>query len=304
MIFIRNFGKLCALLILLIVLIPGIASAQSSYIWLEAESGFVNPPIERADDGLASGGKYIWVPNGVGASRIDEPGPSTEYAQYNITTSNPGTYVIWGRVIAPTSADDSFWFSMNNGLFYKWWTPISDEWVWGRVRASDLNQEITFILNAGDNILKVVRRENGTKLDKILITNDMGFVPTGEGGDNTPPPVNVPVEVKFDWTFEVDDEVDAILAGFRLYDSHVSGSYTYGEGHALTVITDKTKRAIGPIFMSLPVGQPHYFVLTAYSTTGLESDPSNEVYTTPEEPTDLPPQGEIILRLESVPSNQ
>lgn len=113
------------------------------------------------------------------------------------------------------------------------------------------------------------------------------------------PPITIPVNLTLAWDYSEEDQ--AKIESFRLYNSPDSGSYTYGTGNALAV-TSAPSRLIGPIAMILPAGEPHYFVLTAYnSTTGEESDPSNEVTYIPQ--TDLPPQGEIIIQLQSIPSN-
>jgi len=47
---------------------------------------------------------------------------------------------------------------------------------------------VVFNLSAGDHILEIKQREDGTKLDKLLITNNLSYVPQDEG--NTIPPIS------------------------------------------------------------------------------------------------------------------
>ena len=53
-------------------------------------------------------------------------------------------------------------------------------WHWDNVRNSDQgNQLVTFNLTAGNHTLEFAYREDGARLDRILVTNDPTFVPTG-----------------------------------------------------------------------------------------------------------------------------
>lgn len=76
-------------------------------------------------------------------------------------------------------------------------------------------------------------------------------------------------------TFEWDANSEADLVGYRLYESTVSGQYTYGEGKEVLAIPVGTET--GTITVS--GGGKRYYVLTAYNTTD-ESGPSNEVFLT------------------------
>lgn len=89
-------------------------------------------------------------------------------------------------------------------------------------------------------------------------------------------------EIKFVW----DANAEPDLAGYRLYQSDVSGQYTFGAAEVVAEIPAGTE-TYGPI--TLPVGT-HYFVLTAFDTEGFESEPSNEataiiINTPPSAPT-------------------
>ena len=75
-------------------------------------------------------------------------------------------------------------------------------------------------------------------------------------------------------TFEWDANTEEDLAGYRLYTSHVSGQYPFGD------VSQAIE--IGPSETTIDVDIPesdeiYYFVLTAYDYAGNESGPSNEV---------------------------
>lgn len=73
----------------------------------------------------------------------------------------------------------------------------------------------------------------------------------------------------FTFTWEANTEND--LAGYRLYRSDISGQYKFGENFAVASIE------AGIETVTLGGVRPGYFVITAYSKSGLESLPSDEV---------------------------
>jgi hypothetical protein len=108
------------------------------------------------------------------------------YARYNVNIPKNGTYVIWGRVQASSDSADSFYVSIDGGTkdIYdvaegKW----SAAWQWTVVNgrgASGGPGAITprkFTLTAGWHELLLDGREAGSRLDRILITDDLSYVP-------------------------------------------------------------------------------------------------------------------------------
>ena len=158
------------------------------YVWLEAEdANIITPDFGIASVTSASNGKYIQIPEGVGYRASDG------VATYRISIDSADNYVIWGRKIAATKEDNSFFVQIVDGTEYLWVMPLSDNWQWDAVNhwgsSGEFNPEIDpviFSLLAGEHTLKIKQREDGAKLDRLLITNDMGYVPTSVG-DTTPP---------------------------------------------------------------------------------------------------------------------
>ena len=155
--------------------------SYKSYKWVQAESENITSPLETVSDPDASAGAYIWKP-----SRSGDTTAPDGVAEYTIDIPTTGDYVIWGRVIAPDGGCNSFFTSIDGGEHVAWHIPIGSVWIWVSVNG---NEQDPLILNlaAGIHTLRISGREDGTKLDRLLITNDMAFVPSEENPDNVPP---------------------------------------------------------------------------------------------------------------------
>jgi hypothetical protein len=146
--------------------------------WLEAEhtDNSLNQ-LEVGEDADASQERYGYMPNGTGNQYT--PGPTME--SYTVTLLKKGVYVLWGRVSAPSSKDDSFFIQVDDGLNNLWEVELGDPWHWDQVNNRNKTDPVKFILTEGSHTIKVKLREDGTKLDKLLLTNFVEFVPTGKG---------------------------------------------------------------------------------------------------------------------------
>jgi hypothetical protein len=108
------------------------------------------------------------------------------YARYDVNIPKAGTYVIWGRIKSANDASDSFYVTADGGTrdIYdtaegKW----SPAWQWtvvnGRGSSGGPNS-ITprkFTLTAGKHTFQFDGRDPNTALDRILITDDLAYVP-------------------------------------------------------------------------------------------------------------------------------
>lgn len=146
--------------------------------WLEAEDAdSITAPLEVADDDNASNGKFIHAPGGTG----DNFSPGATMATYRVTVEQPGIYVLWGRVSAAHGQNDSFFVQVDNGLNSIWSVPVGKSWRWDMVSNLDGEDPVKFSLTTGVTIIRIKLREDGTKIDKLLLTNDTGFLPLGKG---------------------------------------------------------------------------------------------------------------------------
>jgi hypothetical protein len=54
-------------------------------------------------------------------------------------------------------------------------------WHWDEVNSYPTTDPLKFFLAEGKHTVRVKLREDGTKLDKLLLTNNMDFVPGWKG---------------------------------------------------------------------------------------------------------------------------
>lgn len=95
-------------------------------------------------------------------------------------------------------------------------------------------------------------------------------------------------------TFQWDKNTEGDLAGYRLYQSTVSGQYTYGANYAVATID----KALDTVMIAVPDGK-YFWVLTAVDNAGNESGPSNEValtvdFTAPANPKNLRRSANVV----------
>jgi hypothetical protein len=147
-------------------------------LWLEAEHGQgLSAPMRVEATPEASGGQYVWVPERTG-NLTDASAPGGE-ALYQFTAPVTGTYVVWGQVSAPSTASDSFFVAMDEAPYFVWGLPrdASGAWQWAALSEAGSKQAVRFELAAGEHTLRVKQREDGAKLDRLVLTNDVDFIP-------------------------------------------------------------------------------------------------------------------------------
>ena len=132
--------------------------------------------MEIGTDELASSDEYIWIREGSGS--VLDPSQGTGYAEFPFSVPAGGNYVIWGRVLSISGGSDSFFVSIDNGSYALWDTQISTTWVWDQVNDRNNNADpVIYNLSKGEHTLMIKQREDGTRLDKIIITNDADYYP-------------------------------------------------------------------------------------------------------------------------------
>ena len=147
------------------------------YHWLEAEEAdTIVDPLQVAADDTASEGRYLFAPNGTKNQYI----PSSIMGTYTVDIQQAGEYIVLGRIKVIDKRDNSFFVQIDDGPNYLWEIETGNYWHWDAVNDLDAADPVKFSLNAGDHTIKMKLREDGTKLDKILLTNNATFVPRGE----------------------------------------------------------------------------------------------------------------------------
>jgi len=150
------------------------------FLWMEAESGNVNAPMMVHDTEKASGGQYIEVRGG---NNNIKNAPEDGRVIYKFTVKNAGIYKIWGRVKIDMDDEDAFWVKMDDDKWVIWQDiEVGCKWHWDEVHDyRNNNQVMTYNLEAGIHTLLLTYGMDQTRLDKLLITNDLEYIPAEKG---------------------------------------------------------------------------------------------------------------------------
>ncbi len=156
------------------VFLIGISSmcfAQEN-IWLEAETGAEYDPIIVKSDSSASQEIFLASKDWSHTGRID----------FNVTIETAGVYHLWARLKMPWEGMIPYRISVDGGTQVEWAAdtrPLTQlqQWNWA-------NSFFTVSLMPGDHVISLYNNQGGPNLhiDKILITDDSNFTPTGAGG--------------------------------------------------------------------------------------------------------------------------
>lgn len=150
-------------------------------IVIEAEdfTGELEPPVTVAEDADASGGRCIHIEGGSGKPGDVHPVTLKKYpprwgaAVYSFEVTRPGRYRLWGRKFWENGCGNSLTLVVNGRAMVFGEDGTYDRWEW--LPATGLLE-----LPQGENTLEVLNREDGVRLDKLILTTDLDFIPQGK----------------------------------------------------------------------------------------------------------------------------
>ena len=141
-------------------------------LWIEAENASaITGPVTRVDDKQASGGTFVHIPDRTYGGRAGA-------AAFAVSCAKAGTYRLWVRTFWPDIGSNSFLLGLDRaeehvfgntegpGQLRRWFWLAAKPWT----------------LTKGTHTIVVRWREDGTRLDKVVLTASPGFAPTGLGG--------------------------------------------------------------------------------------------------------------------------
>jgi hypothetical protein len=146
---------------------------EYSNTWLEAECAIVGINWDTKNDVEASNGYYVTAKSGI-ESISQAPSTIDGLISIPFSVNSNDSYSVFGRLNCPTYNNDSYWVKMDNGSFQNYNGLITSGWQWIKYN----NYELT----AGEHTLTIGYRENGAKLDKILVSN-YPDLPAGLGSE-------------------------------------------------------------------------------------------------------------------------
>ena len=142
----------------------------------------ITSPFQLKDDATASLGRYLTVAPGNNSQ--SSPPAAEGVAKYRFNAGAGGTSRIWGRVIAPSPNNDSFWVRLRKvgattSTLVRWNDiPPGTTWHWAPVINDGTTTPFLFNLEANaDYELEVSYREEGARLDTLAISSDPSFNP-------------------------------------------------------------------------------------------------------------------------------
>jgi len=156
-----------------------VTTSGKVYTYAEAESFNLRDPMKSYKDNTASNKKYI------SAANLND-----YYARaiYTFNIANSGQYVIWGRVKAGTENNNAFHISMDkeytdagtdDGVSTIWSLPVTNTWTWDKIsmETGSSPKDLVYDFSSGNHKLFIKYKEPNAKLDRVLVTNDLGFIP-------------------------------------------------------------------------------------------------------------------------------
>jgi hypothetical protein len=151
---------------------PTTALSVGTGIYVEAEAGHLVPTMVVGEDAEASGGRFVWMPGEAGEQKFGEGS-----ATWLLDVPREGTYYVWGRVLAPTPSEDSFYVRVFSPLIEpvsqaEWHLGTHPSWAWEPLKLDKAPEPTPLLLPAGEVSLQLRVREDGTKIDRLCITPD------------------------------------------------------------------------------------------------------------------------------------
>jgi hypothetical protein len=131
----------------------------------EAEDGTLSGDFQIEDSSSASGGQYVYVPNGIG----DASAPGDSSVSFCFDVEDAGTYSIRAAVHADGGDDNSFFVRVDGapGDGYLWDIPYGSGWSYDYVNDRGGDDPVAVDLSAGQHVVTVYLREDGARLDTI-----------------------------------------------------------------------------------------------------------------------------------------
>ena len=133
----------------------------------------------------ASGGTYL-VAEPVGGNDNAQDTTDGPRLDYQVDFQTAGTYYIWVRMQGPNGNDDSVHAGLNGspasygGLGM---TVGSSGWQW-EDEAGSARVKVT-VGSPGVHTVNVWMREDGTPFDKVIVTDDPSYTPSGKSADGS-----------------------------------------------------------------------------------------------------------------------
>ena len=230
----------------------GSGAALAAYQQPQTTDGLVSMEAEHLNSQKADGQTYIWAPTagasyagGQALQAFPEDSIRYEYtslgnsarADYQIRFVQAGTYHVWVRALGPNGSSDSVHVGLN-GTVVASGASLSDYQPWGSLKWATLQNGTTTritvqVPSAGLHTVNLWMRESGTIVDKIVLTRNSAWVPSGNGPEETAQESSPPAALQ---AFAPDGILQARIRWTDYGVPHISGDSLeetgFGSGYA------------------------------------------------------------------------
>lgn len=112
---------------------------------------------------------------------LESPGSTTiPHLEYVIDFTSTGTYYVWLRGYASNGAGDSIYIALDNQSAKELTGFVPQTWDWSEIETSGGAVTIE-VVEPGTHSLKLWQREDGLLLDRIILSTDGNYTPSGDG---------------------------------------------------------------------------------------------------------------------------
>jgi len=125
------------------------------------------------------------------------PAPTGDFGQVSTSVSIPttATYRIWSRIMPTDATNTSYMLEIDGSQCYIVSSPTPNTWTWIGYQDGNAASQMSVALAQGNHSVKLIGRQAGVEVDKVLFSSDATCTPSGTGGncettaDTTPPGV-------------------------------------------------------------------------------------------------------------------
>lgn len=123
---------------------------------------------------------------------------STNSIEGTININANGNYYIWSRMVAPNLINNSFYLQIDGGCPINIGdsSRITYDLTWVNYQNGNLNERVLVPLSSGEHRIKIIEREGGVGVDKIIFVSNAECLPSDIDFNDcvlpTPTPTNTP----------------------------------------------------------------------------------------------------------------
>ncbi|MCP4428908.1 MAG: hypothetical protein GY803_30865, partial [Chloroflexi bacterium] len=101
---------------------------------------------------------------------------------FQLQNNTPANYTVWVRGMAPDAAGDSLHVGVNDQpvAAADSLTGLTNEWGWSRLTMDNAPATVP-LTTTGSFTVNVWMREDGLRIDRLLLVTDTNYIPTGMG---------------------------------------------------------------------------------------------------------------------------